>query len=418
MASVKISALASGAPAQQQDLHVLARSGANYKITTEELFSETLTLAAYTTKAANSQLIVGRTYRVTGVPYGTAVGVADSNGSLQPFTFIDATIGVRLHAIWSDSGFAVDPLVLWDNYGQVIHTPNATNNWPLGNPSFSHNLVNSCYFNFLGYSVGANLVQECELTTSALAHPGLNLYQCKLTNSYISNNGSATPMTLNDCTLDNSTLQEDGQGGTLSNCHFENCVVQLKNNPTVSGLRIFGKADPNTALPTYEIDGTFQSQVLNNWSGTVVADEIFGSSTVTFNMNWTAGADDSPGTINPDSSFVRYLPGSPVGIYLVPTFSGSDDYSPGDPFNLQYFAGPTSHPLVLRVDNMTGGTQPSLALAAGQNGLTSEECSQYHGITTKVHQLFHRNCWVEMYYGPAADSTAHWFLKTGAHYDL
>lgn len=423
MPSLKISALTNGVTAAGADLHVVARGGVNRKLTTLDVFAETLDLAAFQTKASAGQLIPGRTYRVTGVTGGgDAVAVADSPSTVQNVTNLELPGGTLVAALWSTGGFWDPPLIIWDSYGQEIRQWDATNSWPLNSSGFRRNLVYSAIYNGPAYPGGGAVnVQECEIMTSLIQHAGLYLYQCHLSTSTITSaGGTPTQLQLTDCTLQNCQLLDtDDKGGTLTNCHFENVVVQLKNNPTVTGLRIFGKTNSaNSPAIIYEIDGTYQSQVVNEWSGTVVADEIFGSSTVTFLMNWTAGADTTPGTLNPDSSFVNYLPASPVGVYLMPTFTGSDNYSPGDPFELQYFTGPTNHPLMLRVENMTAGTQPSLKLYAAQTGLTGQQCSEYHGITTKVHQLFHRNCWVEMYYGPAADDIAHWFLKTGAHYDL
>lgn len=72
MANIKTSNEASGAPISKTDLFRIARSGDNYKLTTEEIFTETLNRSTLVNKMNSSQLIPGRIYKVT-VPTATTL---------------------------------------------------------------------------------------------------------------------------------------------------------------------------------------------------------------------------------------------------------------------------------------------------------------------------------------------------------
>lgn len=65
MSNKKTSDELSGSPIEGADLFRIARGTDNYKLTSDEIFSETLTKLAATNKMAANELIVGRVYKIT-----------------------------------------------------------------------------------------------------------------------------------------------------------------------------------------------------------------------------------------------------------------------------------------------------------------------------------------------------------------
>ena len=411
MPSAKISALTAATAPLGTDLHVLARGSSNRKLTTDLLFQETMTLAAFQAAAAGSTLIAGRWYRVTGTAAGTAYLLATSTSAYSPEGYLDYSGSFGL--VVFGNGLSNTPTLYVDEFGQSIYCLGATgpNPWQTNSPYFVGNSVYSVTVNPLSYSAGILSALNSTIKGAVLAHPGLSLFNCELVAANIVNDGGGTALLINTTKLVNASINDDGQGGSIANCNFYNCNVNLVGGPNINGLTIYGGAGAS-----YTIDAAVEPYVQNSWAGVVHYGEAFGSSTVRAIMGWSAGTTQQS-TADADGAAVYFAENSPIGIYELADFDGTGSYNPGDAFGLNVFNGTLLHPVKLQVNQMSLGTEVDLVTVTNQSGAASTDLVAYHGITPKVHQLFVAPNYVEIMQKPNNDGSTCYFLKYGAHYD-
>lgn len=413
MADKKTSQETSGAPIQGGDLWRIARTGSNYKLTSVELFSEKISVATFLTKITNSELIAGRWYAVTDPFYiGTAYVMADSANTYEKTGYFDW--GVSKGICCFGGGIDQQPTFYIDEFGNRLSFACLSGGLPpVNNQNYFANEYNTASV------LPSASINTTIINSTTIAHPRANISASNLNSANIQDaSGVASgDLYVIGCVLDGysanfgyTTISDmDGNGGFLQNCNFYNCTVKLLNSPTIYNLTIYGNGGEVV------IDGKVNG-IRNNWQGVVHVDPVFGSSTVEADFTWSNIVDQN--TINADNENIYITDQSIVGIYHIPNYPGTLSNPVGSSFDLRYIIGNSKVPFKLIVDQMTGGSQPSLKLNSSQNGLSGNEIVGYHGITSKVHQLYHKNNWVELYDGLSDDGTGNKFLKYGCHYDL
>lgn len=229
MADKKTSQETSGAPIQKGDEWRIARSGSNYKLTSEQIFSETLTLGAFQTLASGSNLIPGRWYKVTGVnPIGATVLVQAAT-----------TTNWSTSAIWIDSvrGFY---------WGCTVDDLSAT----ITSVTNDHGTT---WFDFdtSTPSVLDDLWSGNQISQSiTLANGGGTLTDCVVKNSLVQINSSI----FTNCIFDNVTIiNTDNSSHVITNCHFKDCTIVLTQSVTMNTCVIIG-VDRGGTPSTYNFD--------------------------------------------------------------------------------------------------------------------------------------------------------------------
>jgi hypothetical protein len=432
--SSKISQLTSATAAAGSDLHVLARGNSNRKITTALLFEETVTRAAFLQLQAESKLIAGRWYKVTGVGEDNNLTVhvqATAVNVWHQETILETTWG----NVWATFGVNLDepPISVTDAGGNTILAWQSTIPMlPLNQGNIQGN-----WLQFAGTTLSN--ADACDSILHSRFGPGTydlmlaNVQECNVERSYISNDG-VTPVLLVNVDLLDSTLAVSGeaqvdisdsriatatlncQGETIiENCVFENVTVTFLNQARVRNLRIYGLPNGDTQT-TYVIDGDFNTLALDDWAGTVLAHPQFGSSTV--RMKLTADDTTADGTYNPTDGNV-YLPyGSPVGVFLLNNTGDYTDenipltlvnfpsYYPWHPVRFGWYDNLNHNKAVFQMLNSLGDV--------GNNS----ELVTYHGRTNKVGELLELADWVEFRatYNSAIGGLG-WCCVYGCHYD-
>lgn len=434
MASTKISALASGAPVLPSDLHVLARSGTNKKLPTADLFSETLTLAAFETKRAASGLVAGRWYRVTGCG-------PDSDKTLQ----VQATAPNEYsrHVLW-ESGFGpvrADWLGLtewpklvedWqgNRYGNwfaggsfpPFNQGTWENNWLDGSEgnltvtNFESGQSWGCRLEGGTYAYNNLLTNETTLRKSTLTNnigSYWELQRCEvLDGSALTNNVDGPNLNVRGCTFKNAEVVFGGDvETTVTNCRFENVHLTITNGATVDGLTILGKVIDGEDTPSYTIDGNYQTSVINNWAGVVVADRYRGSSTVRARVRESSGTN--PFDYNLSAKTV-YLPDSSVvGIYEL----SSDFFGVRE---VQIILDPNSdlwHRVQFCRNPETAARFTVITTTENDLGQVGEVVKP-HGASTKLGQLWSSADFIvgrSVFSGSIGDRV--WFIVEGEHFD-
>jgi hypothetical protein len=284
MADKKTSQETSGAPIQGADLWRIARSGSNYKLTSDEIFSETLTLANFQTLAGLGNLIPGRWYKVTGVnPYPKTVLVQ----AVTPNNW-------GTSAIWIDtvSGFYWKCTV--DDLSATITS--VTNDH--GTTWFDFDIVTPSSLDDLW---SGSEIRQSTITVNG----GGAITDCHVAHSYIQLDSS----NFTNCVFENCIIiNTDSSSHTLTNCNFSNCTLYLTNNCVLDQLTIIGKDKGTNA---YEFDQTVSN-------GVVVTGEF---STVVYDLDL-----GNPGNYDPITKkllipqFNRF-----IGVYRLKNISANTD---------------------------------------------------------------------------------------------
>jgi len=433
MPSKKISQLTAATAPLSTDLHALARSNSNRKLTTAALFNETITLADFTTLLTGSSLIAGRWYRVTGcltTADQTLLVLATESGQYSRQVILENN---SQGPTWCE---VVDlNTYVWrqeDGAGNVYHQPHSITGQPILNTTA--NFIDCTFHNGGAYvnADGSGLRQSCTFGSSSIDFEyidmqsttvlasgvtstiaaGASINHCHIVNSALDFNVDKQGNVLLDCTLEGCALNLEGDSSiSLTNCFFKNVNVTVKNGAQVENLTIIG-TKTSDGPPQYVIDGAFQSQVLNNWAGSVIVDAHRGSSTVQARVELN-GTNDVL-TYN-DSAKKIWLPTEQtvIGTYLLP--------EPALNLDIQYITGApsnTGHSIrIKKLDFLLGFQFTSIFEDYSSMG-GADEIITYHGVTPKVGQLTTTSCYVELraqYAHPIGQNC--WTLEYGAHYD-
>lgn len=434
MPSKKISQLTAATAPLSTDLHALARSNSNRKLTTAALFNETITLADFTTLLTGNSLIAGRWYRVTGcltTADQTLLVLATESGQYSRQVILENN---SQGPTWCE---VVDlNTYVWrqeDGAGNVYHQPHSITGQPILNTTA--NFIDCTFHNGGAYvnADGSGLRQSCTFGPGTInfdnlymnkteviggdigvGNPKINhIDNCKILNSYLYFDVDKDDNYITNCQLENCELNLVGADQiTLNNCNFKNVAVTVKAGAQVNNLTIIGNLDGDGGVPNYQIDGEFQGQVLNNWAGTVIADYHRGSSTVQARVELN---DTGNQLTFDDSSKTLYLPNlqSVIGTYLLPEPSLNCD--------IPLITGAPAHYwhsiVIKKLDYLVGFTF-TLNLVDYGSMSTLHEIITYHGVTPKVGQLTTTSCYVELraqYAHPIGQNC--WTLEYGAHYD-
>lgn len=230
MADKKTSQETSGAPIQGADLWRIARSGANYKLTSEELFTESITKADLATKATANGLIPGRYYQVTDTSEGAAMVQAQTVSTFNNIAITSSSNRTQLNQFTA----------LGITNGYIDNDANYFLGADWTAYAYSRNISNSVgYVTFTNSTVEGNLF--------------LGGYY-SLNNATIQNNH-----------FENCTVVSDGSPCNISGCSFKNCTVQLLNSANLVRISIDGSA---VGSVQYNFDGVALSY------GTIVAGEF------------------------------------------------------------------------------------------------------------------------------------------------
>lgn len=230
MADKKTSQEISGAPIQGADLWRIARSGANYKLTSEELFTESITKADLATKATANGLIPGRYYQVIDTSEGAAMVQAQTVSTYSNIAITSSSNRSQLNQFTA----------LGTTNGYIDNDANYFLGADWQAYSYSKNISNSVgYVSFTGSTVEGNIFLGGTYS---------------LNNAIIQNNH-----------FENCSVFSDGSACNISGCSFKNCTVQLVNSASLIRISIDGSAVSGVQ---YNFDGVALSY------GTIVSGEF------------------------------------------------------------------------------------------------------------------------------------------------
>lgn len=442
MPSAKISALTAATTPLATDLHVLARSTTNRKITTAALFFETLTYTQFIDKVVNGELIAGRWYEVTEAGYDLQQVIAvlatasnnwsprviwlsspndpvecDAENLNQDFSRYYDSKGndyERYHQI----GGTMPPIGAGSSWShnRIDNASNCSFQDPIGAP------INFCTFDGGNYQMTMLTATSCEFIGSTIYNQygyGLTMNRCRLKNSYIDNQiDGPNSTTIINTELHNCTLTIIGTLDIqLNNSRFENCTVSILNGAVVDGLTIIGKGDGQTY---YTIDGNLQGQVYANWAGTVIAEETISnphrSGLSTVRMDLIRDNTGNPGTYDSVSKEVFLPENSVVGVYVFKDLETDTNYQVDYLYQgSQYYY----HPITFNVCCSIGIGTLAFNMENQQVAATvDDKMIYYHGKTNKVGQL-RRPCDYVTFQKLENTETGSfcWYLMYGAHYD-
>jgi hypothetical protein len=446
MADKKTSQEVDGTNFQKDDLTRVARGGSNYKLTAEQVFSETITQSDFNTLQGNSGLIPQRTYKVTqglgtNADYYFIKAIDNVNVNNLSVQFNSSSVNPLGDAIGAFEDFASMPVNATDLFGNFYLQPYSGG----ALPNFNTGNFQGCYFDgnnglltitnqgyatgysteFLGgtydtfnlLSIGSKFVKSTisNSNSSTSEYKNVRLYDSNIVNDL----GGAYINYLTNVELLGSTLQLIGNDNlNISNCRFENCVVVIKNNATVDGLTIIGTADNEGNLPTYVIDGAYQNRVINNWAGTVISGlNGNGTSTVRARLLYEQFSADQG--VYDENGTVYLINDSPIGVYefneytvdtgITLNFSNISDsfFQKNHKIKLKWGANNNLNTIAFIFLNSISSTG------------SSTEIISYHGQTIKVGQILSFPSYLEIFSAYEYDYWGGfiWFANWGVHYD-
>lgn len=465
MPSKKISQLTAATTPLGNDLHVLARGTTNRKITTENLFSEPISFTAFGALQSASSLIAGRWYRVTACGYDLnqevlVLATAPNQYSPRIVWLTTGTDPVECDATALNADFIRYYDSQGNDYGRYWQAMASVP--PIGiGTNWQHNTVedmSTCIF--LGSFTG--LVIGNYFNSSAIEFSSYQILYSRFTNYNDSNRSTNSLLTIENCNFIDVTLTDSSKDCTIlfKNCNFKNVSVNLNgNNATINLvnltlenclLNILNQVDfkyssaSNTSLDintsaivenlhitgesivstNYQIDGTYQPQVLNNWAGTVVAIGASdqgaahrnGFSTVRMLIPSNDSGTNIPGTYDTASETITLPDNSPVGVFLLANFDDGTVYAPSiisaafrylqHTIEIGTLATFTTGKIEFDLTNTRAATPANKIL-------------HYHGVTAKVGELKSPLDFVRLAarQNPASFNDYFWTLEYGVHFD-
>ena len=430
MANKKTSEEIDGTEFKKDDLTRIARNGSNYKLTAEQVFCESITKADIDTKASNNELITGRYYNVTDYPF---LGIGDNlfvatNESQYSTIGTSGTPGFGannwnrlniLDNIGGEYNYSIDQFGNRIIYPQAFVTDSLSGQmiFPVNNQRFRGNTFYGLYdpgdVAYLNTST-QGVTFENSFTASYFQGSGIdtriNLSSNSFNASYIQFQGTSQAIYLNNNTFKNCTIVFEGDADiTINNSSFENCTVYFQNGAYVDSLHVTGSINEYTnAFPTYYVDGSLNSAVVNSWAGIVVGDNENGYSTVKSIM--TLDGSGNPNTWSSGDSWFFPVAQSVIGVYLIrqPDQDGTIGYV--DPTQ-------QNHPIKIEAFNdWDDSYSVTFDMATERNGSDPYRILQYHGKDNKVGEFRNNRDTITIY---RAEEGTHpcWILKDGKHYD-
>jgi hypothetical protein len=246
MADKKTSEEISGSPIERGDEWRIARSGSNYKLNTDEIFTETLDYADLVAKAFASELIAGRNYIVTGCAGNSTMIVTANSASTFSNTANIVSSSLTNEGLFvATEGLGTIHLLI-DQYGTISQQDDLpTQITGYRNLFQSINIVDNGIFNINdSYLKSVNLISNTG---------DINIVNSKLHNVNI--------------------VSLYGNSINIQNCNFSNCTIVVLNNSNFTWVTIIG-------ITTNDSDYYFDGVILNN--GTLIAGEF---STLTYDLN-------------------------------------------------------------------------------------------------------------------------------------
>lgn len=330
MADLKTSQEASGSPMQGTDLFRIARGNANYKLTSEDIHSQTLTKSQFEFLIAQSKLIPNKTYKVTecgDLGDNTYLITATSNNAYSKEVIWISTYG---HVIAYIDTLINNIICKIDSKNNIVLFPELNTAGALSTYNWSNNKIDHSTA-LVQYDL-ASQINNCEFShNSYIECTNTTIVNSVFKNSSINHNVIPTGIVIENCAFNNCVIYLNDTELTvinIKNSTFNDCIIQITGKDIyIDGCKIYG-SKYGESYPTYIFDGREQSSVLNNWAGEVHAGSQYGDSTIsgysTIRLNLNI---DTEGLIYSDPSIyptVSYLDGiivllenSPVGIYLL-----------------------------------------------------------------------------------------------------
>lgn len=272
MASKKTSQEISGYPITGPDEFRIARSGNNFKLTSYDIISETITRTQLLSKISASSLIPGRHYKITGMgtghgtpPAATITVLATKPAEIANTGIVD--LGSNKNFTCGLDFLADLITYIIDNNANIIYgyfdAPPIYRFPTSGNIGFNNTIYN--------YGMGSLITNTTNTTINnstvhgILGISGMNIESCEFTGPGAGVIGSANAgSSMSNCKLTNSIVHVSSGTANLYNCNFINCNVTLSGTTNLSNITIIGGALPGGGAPSY----IFNNENLNG--GTVV----------------------------------------------------------------------------------------------------------------------------------------------------
>lgn len=272
MASKKTSQEISGYPITGPDEFRIARSGNNFKLTSYDIISETITRTQLLSKISASSLIPGRHYKVTGMgtghgtpPAATITVLATKPAEIANIGIVDLGSNKNFTCGLDFSADLITYII--DNNANIIYgyfDASPTYRFPTsGNIGFNNTIYN--------YGMGSLITNTTNTTINnstvhgILGISGMNIESCEFTGPGAGVLGSANAgSSMSNCKLTNSIVRVSSGTANLYNCNFINCYVNISGTTSLSNITIIGGTDGGGNPATY----SFDNETINN--GTVV----------------------------------------------------------------------------------------------------------------------------------------------------
>ena len=422
MASKKTSEENNGAPIQGSDLVRIARTGSNYKLTSEDIFVDTLTSGQLSAKIAANELIAGRYYKVGGLsgdPSKFNLVLANSNN-----TVISIYSGVNSNqskqtikpSIFGSESYTID------GYGNKIIYGGSNGSFPI---VYSDNFVNTEVKGDTGDSFFNNenaTFLDCVVSNSTINGVTEDYFrQTKFENTVLNGINTGTiNLNFNNCTFKNVVINVtdvNSDNFYLSNCHFENVEIQIANGVIIENLTIQGTIE-DSKKPLISFDGDFQSFIFDNFAGYINCDIEKGYSTVRGILQWANdGTYHSISNIsNVDQQIILY-PFSPVGTYYI-----NENSQDAKTISIKEIIGaPTFYSTTFKWGKDSYNVNKNIIEFTCQTtsiGIGENEILQFHNINANERKLATFNCFITTRYKRAnenGDSCNH--IEFARHYD-
>lgn len=259
MPNKKTSQEASGYPIQGTDEFRIARSGDNKKLTSYDIFSETVTKATFVSMVASSSLIPGRWYRVSGLG---ANNTYPTSGAVQvQATKVNKVSSRAIVEISANDHFicgydyAADQInYVVDSKGNTIYNyfdATAANRFPintLGSNNHVYQNIASCVTGNLTNTTISNSTIKGLLSISGVSLNNVVIDGILGANTVAGIAGSAgSNSTIKNTELKHAVLNiTSASTVVIENCSFENCTVYVTGTTTLKNIKIRGGIDPAT----------------------------------------------------------------------------------------------------------------------------------------------------------------------------
>lgn len=350
MADKKTSQETSGAPISKLDLHRIARSGDNYKLTSEEIFCETLSNSAFQSKATSGDLIAGRYYKVTGVGTGqTILTLAYSNSNytnINPDAVYTSGGTGSIYIFEETSGLSTikGEIDTYANISLGFAKPNVPAVGTIFTPAYH------------GGSAGV------------VGSEGW-IYSQTFAGAYQRDNSAAV---FSNSTFRACTIYVDPTSGGISNSYIQNVTINLINGSSLANCTIIGDSRMQSGQVVY----TFDNVNLNG--ATIIVGEF---STAEMSLRNGVEYNDLTQTLT--------LPANSewVGRFNLEDFTGTEMLTYIDALTNSYLNDHTP----VKFWNVSGGNQiltTHINNPSSSSGLGEMMFPHHHGSNDNLHTIY------------------------------